>query len=141
MEGKDVHKKSPQGLDSFYNYTKAIYNIQCDPSQNRFMNSCKISSSILSEMSRSVENNLQTLILESFLSNSEVPENQINIENPSDNSAFEKKRSTHTNIDTFKRKPESHDMLLHFLRITKLEAKFDALKSYVTCEISILANK
>ena len=99
MEGKVVNKKSSQGLDSFYNYTKVIYNIQHDPSQNRFINSCKINSSILSESSPSVKNNLQTLILESSLSNSEVPENQINIENLSDNSAFET-NAQHIQIST-----------------------------------------
>ena len=31
--------------------------------------------------------------------------------------------------------------MLHFSKITKLEAKFDALESQVTCEISKLANK
>ena len=40
----------------------------------------------------------------------------------------------HTNINTFKRKPGSYDML-HFSKIAKLEAKFDALKNHVTCEI------
>ena len=31
--------------------------------------------------------------------------------------------------------------MLHFSKIVKFRAKFDSLKSHVTCEISILANK
>ena len=46
----------------------------------------------------------------------------------------------HTNIDTSKLKPQSNDML-HFSKIDELEAKFDGLKSLVTCEISNLAKK
>ena len=63
------------------------------------------------------------------------------MEHPSGNSAFEE-NATHiqTNVDTFKRKPESNDML-HFSKIAKLEVKLDALKSHVTCEISILTEK
>ena len=79
-------------------------------------------------------------IHESSVTNGEVPENQINVENLSDNSVFkENAQHIHTNISTFKRKPESGDML-HFLKMSKLEAIFDALKRNVTCEI-ILANK
>ena len=60
--------------------------------------------------------------------------------NPFENSAFEKNaQHIHTNIATFKSKPESNDML-HFSKIVKLEAKFDILKSLLTCEISTLAN-
>ena len=89
----------------------------------------------------SIENNLQIPIHENSITNSEVPENQRNIENPSGNSDFkENTPHIHTNINTFKRKPGSYDML-HFSKIAKLEAKFDALKNHVTCEISILANK
>ena len=67
----------------------------------------------------------------------DCPENQINNENQSGNSAIkENTQHIHTNIYTFKRKPESDDML-HFSKIAKLGTKFDALKSHVTCEISI----
>ena len=91
----------------------------------------------------SIENNLQALLNESSITNSEVPENQINTENPSGNSAFkESAQHIHTNIDTFKSKAESDDMLLVlFLKIAKLEVKLDARKSHVTCEISVLTNK
>ena len=83
LEGKIVNKETSQSLDSFYNSTKVIDN---DPSQNHYTNLCNISSSILSETSPLIENNLQTLIRESFITNSEkVPDNQINFENPSEN--------------------------------------------------------
>ena len=90
LEGKVVNEKVPQSLDCFYNCTKVIYNIQHDPSQNHYKNSYKISCPILSESSPSIGNSLKTAVSESYLSNSQVPENKINIENPSDNSAFEK---------------------------------------------------
>ena len=80
-------------------------------------------------------------IEESSITNSEVPNNQNNIENPSDNPTF--KESTphiHTNIDTSKLKLESNDTI-HFSKVDELDAKFDALKSLITCEISNLANK
>ena len=128
---------------SFYNSTKVIHNIRHDLSQNQLpsINLSDINSSFLRETAPSIENNLQTPIRESSITNNEVPNNQINIENPSDNPTF--KHNTphiHTNIDTSKRKPESNDML-HFSKIDELEAKFDALKSPVTCEIFNLANK
>ena len=127
-------------MDSFYNFTKVTGDIQHEPSQNHCINSHDISSSILSETSPSVENYLQKPIRESSVTNGEVPENQINVENPSDNSVFkENAQHIHTNINTFKRKPESGD-ILHFSKISKLEAIFDAFKRNVTCEI-ILANK
>ena len=44
------------------------------------------------------------------MTNSEIPEKQTSIENPSDNSAFEENvQHIHTNIATFKRKPESDE--------------------------------
>ena len=111
--------------------------MQHDTSQNHSINSFNVSSSILSETSPSTQSDLQTRIRESSITNSEVPENQINNENQSDNSAIKEiTQHIHTNIDTFKRKPESDD-LLHFSKIAKLRTKFDALKSHVTCEISI----
>ena len=83
-------------------------------------------------------NQLKTIYRrESSITSSEVPENLIIIENPSDNFAFkENAQHVHTNIDTFKRKPEK-DNLLHFSKIAMIEAKFDALKIHLTCEISI----
>ena len=121
----------------FYNSTKVIYIIQHDPLQNHSINSFGVSSSILSETSPSVESDLQTRIRESSITSGEVPENQINNKNQSGNSAI-KENTQHipTNIYTFKRKPESADML-HFSKIAKLRTKFDALKSHATCEISI----
>ena len=95
-----------------------------------------MSSSILGETSPSIENDLQTRIRESYITNSEVPENQINNENQSGNSAIkENPQHIHTNIYTSKRKPESYDML-YFSTIARFRTKFDALKSHVTCEIS-----
>ena len=65
-----------------------------------------------------------------------------NIEIPSENPTFKENSShIHTNIDTSKLKPDSNDDTLHFSKIAVLEAKFDALKSLVTREISNLANK
>ena len=130
-------------MDSFYTPTKVIDNIQHDPSQNQLhcINSSDIISFFLSESVLSIENNIKTLLRESSITNSQVPNNQINIENLSDNSTFiENPPHIHANIDTSKRKPESNDML-HFSKIDELEAKFDALKSLVTCEICNLANK
>ena len=43
-------------------------------------------------------------------------------------------------MDASKRKPKIDDML-YFSKIVKLKDKFDALKIYVICEISNLANK
>ena len=55
----------------------------------------------------------------------------------SDNFAFkENAQHIHINIDTFKRKTESDDML-HFSKIPELDAEFYALKSHVTCQTSI----
>ena len=66
-----------------------------------------------------------------------MPENQINNKNQSDNSAIEENtQHIHTNIYTFKRNSQSDDML-HFSKIAEIRTKFDALKSHVTCEISI----
>ena len=80
MEGKLVNKKILQVLDSFYNNsTKVIDNIQYNPSQNHCINLCDISSSILSENSPSFENILERPIRGTSMTNSEVPENQINI--------------------------------------------------------------
>ena len=80
MEGKLVNKKTVQVLDSFYNNsTKVIDNIQYNPSQNHCINLCDISSSILSENSPSFENILERPIRGTSMTNSEVPENQINI--------------------------------------------------------------
>ena len=65
-----------------------------------------------------------------------------NIEIPFENPTFKENTShIHTNIDTSKLKPDSNDDTLHFSKIAVLEAKFDALKSLVTREISNLANK
>ena len=85
-------------------------NIHPDSPQNHCINSFDISSSILNETSPSLAS-------------------------PSDNSAY-KANTQHinTNIDTFKRKPESDDML-HFSKIVKLKAKFDALKTHATCSL------
>ena len=60
-----------------------------------------------------------------------------NIEIPSDNPTF-KENTSH--INTSKLKPDSNDSL-HLSKIDELEAKFDALKSLVTREISNLTNK
>ena len=121
----------------FYNSTKVIYNIQHDPFQNHSINSSGVSSSILSETSPSVGSDLQTSIRESSITSGEVPEYQINNKNQSGNSAIkENTQHIHTNIYTFKRKPESDDML-HFSTIAKPTTKFDALNSHATCEISI----
>ena len=80
MESKLVNKKTLQVLDSFYNNsTKVIDNIQYNPSQNHCINLCDISSSILSENSPSFENILERPIHGTSMTNSEVPENQINI--------------------------------------------------------------
>ena len=143
LEDKIVNKKTPQSLDSFYNFTKEIEYIQYDHSQNQLQstNSSDINFSFLSETAPSIDKNLQTPIRESSIANNEVPNNQNNIKNPSDNPTFkENTPHIHTNIGISKLKPESNDML-HFSEIDKLEAKFDALKSLVTCEISNLANK
>ena len=127
LEGKIVNKETSQSLDSFYNSTKVIDN---DPLQNHYINLCNISSSILSETSPLIENNLQTLIRESFITNSEkVPDNQINFENPSEN-------AQHIQIPT-RSNVNPTVMICCTFEITKVEAKFNALKSHVTCEISI----
>ena len=117
--------------------------MQYDPPQNQTQNtnSSDTNSSFLSETAPSIDNNRQAPIRESSITNSEVPNNQINIENPSNNPTFtENTPHILTNIDTSKLKPESNDML-HFSKIDELEAKFDALKSLVTCEISNLTIK
>ena len=51
-EGKIVNKKIPQGLDSFYNFTKIMHNIKHGASQNHCMNSWEITSSIFTESSQ-----------------------------------------------------------------------------------------
>ena len=112
-----LNKKVTQGLDSFYNSTKLIYNIHHDNLQNHSINSFDVTSSILSKTSPSIEKDLQTRIRKSSISNSEVPENQINNENQSGNSAIkENTQHIHTKIYMFKRKPESDD-ISHFLKI------------------------
>ena len=64
-----------------------------------------------------------------------------NVEIPSENPTFkENTPHIHTNIDISKLKPDSNDTL-HFSKINELEAKFYALKSLVTREISNLANE
>ena len=129
--------KTPREAWTLFYSTKVMYNIQHDPLQNHSINSFGVSSSILSETSPSVESDLQTRIRESSIASGEVPENQINNKNQSGNSAIkENTQHIHTNIYTFKSKPESADML-HFSKIAKLRTKFDALKSRATCEISI----
>ena len=56
-------------------------------------------------MSPSNENDLQTRIREGSITNGEVPVNQINNENQSDNSAIEENtQHIHTNIYTLLRK-------------------------------------
>lgn len=87
-------------------------------------------SQFLSETSPLIENNLQTLIRESFITNSEkVPDNQINFENPSEN-------AQHIQIPT-RSNVNPTVMICCTFEITKVEAKLNALKSHVTCEISI----
>ena len=73
-------------MDSFYNFTKIIDNLQHDPPQSHCIDSCNISSSILTETSRSIKSNLQAKFLElkvhgSSATNSPAPENQIIFEN------------------------------------------------------------
>ena len=60
LEGKIINKKSPEGLDSFYNSTKEIDNIQYDHSYNQLQstNSADINSSFLSETAPSIDKNL-----------------------------------------------------------------------------------
>ena len=91
-------------MNSFYNSAKVIHNIQHDLSGNHCINKfVRYQFFYPCETSPSIGNNLQTPIRESSITNSEVPENQINIENSSDNSAFkENTQHIHTNIDTFK---------------------------------------
>ena len=96
LEGKMVNKQTQQGLDSFYNSPKVIDNIQHDPTQNHYVNSCDISYSVLSETSLSVENN---------------PQSPIQIMNIHLITLNIYKRSTYTNIYTFRCKPEIDDML------------------------------
>ena len=135
LEGKIINKKTPQGLDSFYNSTQEIGNIQYDHSHNQLQstNSTNINSSFHSETAPSIGKNLQTPICESSVTNTVVS----NIEIPSDNPTF-KENTSH--INTSQLKPDSNDTL-HFSKTGELEAKFDALKSLVTREISNLANK
>ena len=143
LEDKIVNQNPPQNQDSFYNSTKVADNTRHYASQNQihYINSSDISSSILSKTASSVENNLPTPIREVSITNSKVPINQINIESPSDYPVFkENAPHIHKNIDTPKREPESGD-ILHCSKISKMEAKFAALKSHVTCEVTILANK
>ena len=121
MEGNIINKKTRQGLDSFYNSTKEIDNIQYNQSQNQLQstNSSDIISSFLSEAAASIDKNLQASIRESFITNSVVS----NIEIPFENPTFkENTPHIHTNIDTSKLKPDSNDTL-HFSRIDELEAK------------------
>ena len=96
-------------------------------------NSADINSSFLNETAPSIDKNLQTPIRESSITNNVV----VNIEIPSDNPTF-KENTSHVN--TSKLKPDSNDSL-HLSEIDELEAKFDALKSPVICEMSNLANK
>ena len=135
LEGKIINKKTPLGLDSFYNSTKEIDNIEYDHSHNQLQktNSADINSSFLNETAPSIDKNLQTPIRKSSITNSVVS----NIEIPSDNPTF-KENTSH--INTSKLKPDSNDSL-HLSKIDELEAKFDALKSLVTREMSNLANK
>ena len=102
-------------MDFFYNSTKVIYNIQHDPLQNHSINSFDVTSSILSETSPSIENDLQTRIRESSITNSEVPENQINNENQPGNSASkENTQHIHTNITRLNVNPKV--MICYILR-------------------------
>ena len=57
LEGTIINKKTPQGLDSFYNSTKEIDNIQYDQSHNQLQstNSTDISSSFFSETAPSID--------------------------------------------------------------------------------------
>ena len=135
LEGKIINKKTPLGLDSFYNSTKEIGNIEYDHSHNQLQstNSADINSSFLNETAPSIDKNLQTPTRESSITNSVVS----NIEIPSDNPTF---KGNTSHINTSKLKPDSNDSL-HLSKIDELEAKFDALKSLVTREMSNLANK
>ena len=134
LEGK-INKNPPQGLDSFYNSTKEIDNIQHDHSQNQLQstNSADINSPFLLDTVPSIDKNLQTPIHESSITNSEVSNTEISSDNPT----F-KENTSH--IDTCKLKPDSNDTL-HFPKFHEIEVKFDTLKSLVTREISNLANK
>ena len=134
LEGK-INKKPPQGLDSFYNSTKEIDDIQYDHSQNQLQstNSSDINSPFLLDTVPSIDKNLQTPMRESSITNSVVSNTEIS----SDNHTF-KENTSH--IDTCKLKPDSNDTL-HFPKFHEIEVKFDALKSLVTREISNLANK
>ena len=60
LESKIINKKSPQGLDLFYNSTKEIDNIQYNHSQNQLQstNLSDINSSFLSEATASIDTNL-----------------------------------------------------------------------------------
>ena len=86
LEGKIINKKTPQRLDSFYNFTKEIDNIQYNYSQNQLQstNSSDINSSFLSEAAASVDKILQTPVRRSSITNSAAS----NIEIPSENSTF-----------------------------------------------------
>ena len=90
LEGKIVNKKTPQGLDSFYNSTNEIDNIQYNHSQTQLQgtNLSDINSSFLSETASSIDKNLQTPIRKSSFTISEERNNQNNNENPSDNPTF-----------------------------------------------------
>ena len=126
-------------MNSFHNSTKVIDNIHHDPSQNQLqsINSFDINSNFFSETALSIKNNLQTPIRESSITNSEVSNNQLNIENPSDNPTFkENTPHIHTNIVN----PKCNNML-QFSKIDELDAKFDAIKSLVPCKIFNLSNK
>lgn len=72
LEDKTVTPLSPQDKDSFYNSAKVTDSTRYDPSQNQIhcINSSDISSSIYSETTLSVENNLPTLIREGSMANS-----------------------------------------------------------------------
>ena len=92
-----------------------------------------MNSSFLSESAPSIDKDLQTPVRESSITNSVV----LNIVVPSDNPTFKENTSQ---INTCKLKPDSSDTL-PLSKIDELEAKFDALKSLVTREISNLTNK
>ena len=82
-EGKIINKKTLQGLDSFYNSTKEIDNIQYDHSRNQLQST---NSSFLKETAPSIDKNLQTPICESSITNSVAS----NFEIPSNNPTFKK---------------------------------------------------
>ena len=103
----------------------------------RSSKSSDINSSFLGEAAASIDKDLQTIIREGSITNNVVS----NIEIPSENLTFkENTPHIHTNIAIPKLKPDSNDTL-PFSKTDEFEAKFDALKSLVTREVSNLANK